>query len=72
MVLIARLFYVVLSAAVLLSGSPNRGKEIWSRIESIAEKSHSRNDPEIIEYLRSLSPEEIFAAARQGCDAAEE
>ena len=42
--------------------------ELWSEIRSLLERSGSTRDPELVDYLRSLTPEQMLAAARQGCE----
>lgn len=65
--------YVKIGCAILLIGSaqysrdPQDGVAICRKIQSFVHDTHSRKDPRLVEYLKSLRPEEALAAARYAC-----
>ena len=43
-------------------------ERLWGRISSLLEEGASTRDPELVEYLKSLTPQQMLAAAREACE----
>lgn len=65
--------YLSIGLAILvlatLPGSQNQqdGAVICKKIQSYTRATHSRKDPQLVEYLKSLTPSEALDAARYTC-----
>lgn len=61
----------VLALTVLaqVQGSARQDVNLWNMIESLVEQGTPHGNPQLVEYLQSLTAEEMLTAARQGCDA---
>ncbi len=69
--------FMVVASVLALSGLGTGQDEFrargdfWSSIHSLAQSDTPEQNRELLNYVRSLTPEELVAAARQGCIAGE-
>ena len=62
--------FVALVAFVQTRHCPAGTTDYWDRIRSLAKQGTPQGNPELVDYLRSLRPEEMLTCARQACAAA--
>ena len=58
---------VVLAGSIQVGASPSETPDYWSHIQSLAEPDTPEQNLELIHYVKSLTPDELLTAARQGC-----
>lgn len=58
---------ILLIGSAQYSGDAQDGAAICRKIQSFVHDTHSRKDPRLVEYLKSLSPQGALAAARYAC-----
>jgi len=57
---------LLVTSSQYLDGAAD-GAAIVRRIQSFTNETHSRSDPRLVEYLKSLTPQESLSAARYAC-----
>ena len=58
---------ILIIGSTQFSGDPQDGAAICRKIQSFVHESHTRKDPRVVEYLKSLTPQEALAGARYAC-----
>jgi hypothetical protein len=59
---------VVLATSVHVAESQSSDPDQWSRILSLMEEGTAQGNPQLAEYLKTLTAEQMLLAARQACE----